>query len=192
MNGYEIRTQRKREDILKAAQELFSERGITDVSVGEIAKKAQVSQVTVFKYFGDKMTLARETAMAYVNQTMTFLEELLEQDIPFAEKLQLTLAQKQNGLYFLGRPFLNTLAWDDPLLQQLVKEALITRVVPVYEKLIRDGVREGAVDGSIPPEAITAYIFAFFEIFAKPDYLRSGNDYIMGLAKLFYYGLIGK
>ena len=44
MNGYEKRTQAKKEAILNVARELFTKRGIADVKISEIAAKANVSQ----------------------------------------------------------------------------------------------------------------------------------------------------
>jgi AcrR family transcriptional regulator len=43
-----------RERIVRAAEELFSERGFDAVSVAEIADRADVGRTTLFRYFGDK------------------------------------------------------------------------------------------------------------------------------------------
>ena len=45
---------RAEEAIRKAAIELFSERGFDQVSVTEIAERAEVGRTTFFRYFGDK------------------------------------------------------------------------------------------------------------------------------------------
>jgi AcrR family transcriptional regulator len=46
--------QRAEETIRKAALELFAERGFDQVSVTEIAERAEVGRTTFFRYFGDK------------------------------------------------------------------------------------------------------------------------------------------
>ena len=44
----------KKEDILKAAKELFSMYGYKKVSMNEIAEKANVTKKTIYSYFKDK------------------------------------------------------------------------------------------------------------------------------------------
>jgi AcrR family transcriptional regulator len=192
MNGFERRTQQKRDAILTAARTLFIKEGISDVSVSDIATLAGVSPVTIFKYFGDKMTLARETVMTYMNDAMSDYEEMLNSDIPFVEKLRLTLSKKQEGISLFGQSLLNNVALDDPVLMEMIKEISYGRAVPLYMKFIESGKREGAIDPTIPNEAILDYFFMFLTLLNRPDFLQQGSEYMMGLVKLSFYGLIGK
>ncbi|MEU5694116.1 TetR family transcriptional regulator [Actinosynnema sp. NPDC020468] len=50
--------QRVRADIVRAAFELFAERGFADVTVADIAERAEVGRTTFFRYFGDKQEVA--------------------------------------------------------------------------------------------------------------------------------------
>jgi AcrR family transcriptional regulator len=50
----ERKQQRAREQIVEAAFALFAERGFTDVTVSDIAERAEVGRTTFFRYFGDK------------------------------------------------------------------------------------------------------------------------------------------
>ena len=54
-----------RQRIVEAADELFSARGFGDVSVTDIAARADVGRSTFFRYFGDKteVVFAKEQAM---------------------------------------------------------------------------------------------------------------------------------
>ncbi len=192
MNGFERRTQQKRDAILAAAEALFLEQGITGVSVSDVAKRAGVSPVTIFKYFGDKMTLARETLMVYMDDAMTQYEAMLDRDIPFMEKMRLTLDQKQQGIALVGRSPMDSAAWTDPVLQRMLKEVSLVRGVPLYLKLIECGKREGVIDPTIPNEAILDYFAMFLTLLDQPDFMQRSAEYMMGLVKLAFYGLIGK
>jgi len=61
----ERKRQRVRQRIVEAADELFSARGYGDVSVSDIAARADVGRSTFFRYFGDKteVVFAKEQAM---------------------------------------------------------------------------------------------------------------------------------
>jgi AcrR family transcriptional regulator len=50
----ERKQQQARQRIIKAARELFLERGFDGVSVGDIAERAEVGRTTFFRHFGDK------------------------------------------------------------------------------------------------------------------------------------------
>jgi len=50
----ERKRRQARQRIIAAAQELFLERGFDDVSVGDIAERAEVGRTTFFRHFGDK------------------------------------------------------------------------------------------------------------------------------------------
>lgn len=54
-----------RERIVRAAAELFAERGFDSVSVADIAERAEVGRTTFFRHFGDKqeVVFAREQAL---------------------------------------------------------------------------------------------------------------------------------
>jgi AcrR family transcriptional regulator len=88
MNGYERRTEAKKKAIIDAARELFTERGVTDVGVGEIAAKAGVSQVSIYNYFGDKHTLAKEVLIAFLDKAIQEYEEILNREFPFRKNLR--------------------------------------------------------------------------------------------------------
>jgi len=50
----ERKRRQARQRIIQAARELFLERGFDDVSVGDIAERAEVGRTTFFRHFGDK------------------------------------------------------------------------------------------------------------------------------------------
>ena len=54
------------DQILAAAMELFSEKGYAAVTTKEIASKAQVSEVTLFRYFETKKALYKRVFEKYV------------------------------------------------------------------------------------------------------------------------------
>jgi len=54
------KTIQTKERIIKSATKLFAEKGFSATTTAEIAKEAQISEATIFKYFKDKQTLLKE------------------------------------------------------------------------------------------------------------------------------------
>src|ERR1700742_4206927 len=57
----ERKRRQARQRIIEAARELFLERGIHGVSVGDIAERAEVGRTTFFRHFGDKQEVVFAT-----------------------------------------------------------------------------------------------------------------------------------
>lgn len=68
---------RRKQAIIDAAEQLFSERGYSAVRVEEIALRAEVGVATVYKYFGTKAGLIRELWRAEVERVREAGERVL-------------------------------------------------------------------------------------------------------------------
>lgn len=83
------RSRRKREEILRAATDLFLERGYADTSMDAVAARATASKQTVYKYFRDKETLFREIAESTISEVSEPFQSLIAEveegdDLPVA------------------------------------------------------------------------------------------------------------
>lgn len=58
----------RRIELLDAAEELFLERGISDTTMMDIAERAGVSRVTVYRYFADRDQVAYEIAARMIEK----------------------------------------------------------------------------------------------------------------------------
>lgn len=192
MNGYEKRTKLKKDSIISSAWDLFSTRGITDVSISEIAARAKVSQVSIYNYFGDKNALAKEVLISYLDEAIKGYDEILEMDIAFSEKLKLIMDKKHKMTTELSVSAISNYAWEDKTLQHIYKEAANSKALSVYIKFIELGKKEGAIDKSIPNDAILAFLLSSVSIIEQSDYLKTSTEYKNGILRLFFYGLLGK
>lgn len=192
MNGYERRTKAKKEAIINAARKLFSERGVTDVGISEIAEKAKVSQVTIYNYFGDKNTLAGEALVSYIDAAIREFEVILEKEIPFSEKLKSIVGIKHDMMLEVSSSYFSKYAWEDKALRQILKEAATKRAINLYIRFIELGKNEDAIDKSIPSDAILSYFQSAISVIQSPEFFKTSSEYKMGFLKLFLYGIIGK
>lgn len=73
--------QARRESMIQAAFQLFCDRGIERVSLAEIARKAQVGENTIYRYFENKDKLVLEAFVKLWDTIMRNVGRLVE-DIP--------------------------------------------------------------------------------------------------------------
>lgn len=187
MNGYERRTKQKRELILHIAIEMFFTNGIRNTSVLDIAKKAKVSKVTIFKYFESKEKLVREAINTYFNRYLEDELKILSSEEPFMKKVEsLFMLTKDSNSLLRSDVFSNEI-WKDPLMQQIYNE-LTEKAMPYVINFFEQGKNEGIIDSSIHTEALIAFLTAWASL-VNPGNHEVSKEYILGINKLFCYGL---
>ncbi|MGI6032213.1 MAG: TetR/AcrR family transcriptional regulator [Coriobacteriales bacterium] len=78
IQGLNPRTVRVRKALMKAAYKLASEKPVTDFTLTEVAKEADVSRPTLYKHFSDVPTLVAETAVYMISKKIEELDEKLK------------------------------------------------------------------------------------------------------------------
>jgi len=191
MDGYQARTQKKKQAIIEAARELFTRRGVSDVSVYDIAENSGVSHVSIYNYFGSKENLAVAALASYFDQVIAAQEEILERNLPFNEKFTRLMNYKYTKIKEATNPFFSSPAIEDEALQKVIREAAYKKAVPVYKRFIELGKKEGAIPQDIPTETILDYILHVMSILESKEYLQSSEEHKKGILHLVLYGLMG-
>jgi AcrR family transcriptional regulator len=192
MNGFEKRTQAKRQAILEAAQDAFVTRGFSGVTVEELAKAAGVSKVTVFKYFKDKPGLARAALMPFVKEWFSHHEQIAQMEAPFSEKLEQIFQYKSSMREAVGESLWHEVILADKAMREIVIELLEEKQARIILQLIKSGKECGAIDANIPDKAVELYIDAFVSLYGSGGLLEEDPAINSGLTKLFLNGLTGR
>lgn len=194
MDGFERRTERKKENILKTAFELFSTYGVQRVSIAEIAKKAKVSQVTIYNYFGSKDELLRDAILSLLNKRLQEDIEVIESNLPFPKKVETFISERTSELSAMNPDFLKTMKSEDPTIRQIAEDFTNNKYIPLILKLIEKGREEGYIQHNISNEAILIYINMFREGKRSDSLLdlKHSRDLFKELVTLFFYGIFGK
>ena len=80
----EARSAAKREAILAAALDEFSQRGFEAARLDDVAKRAGVAKGTIYLYFRDKETLLQELIRSMLTPVVGTIEAMGQADIPIA------------------------------------------------------------------------------------------------------------
>jgi AcrR family transcriptional regulator len=169
-----------REALLNAAAELMNERDTLDVSLSEIASRAQVNSALVKYYFGSKsgmmLALLERAVLAPVAQ----LEHIVESSMSASEKLRIHIAGLVNN-YFKNR-YLNKLLFallrdSTPKDAQEISDRLVKPAADAQRKILDQGVNEGIFRPVEPMFFYFTIIGACDQIFTASFALQSVFGY---------------
>ncbi|MEC3884976.1 TetR family transcriptional regulator [Halobacillus litoralis] len=194
MNGFERRKERKKQNILNASLKLFSEYGVQKVSIQEIAKKAQVSQVTIYNYFGGKDELLFETVKKFIYERLDrFRDVVHNDDMDFKDKIRFVIQDKKENILHMDPGFLETVMRDQPELQELIHTFTQKDAVPLLMELVEQGKTQGFVHPDISFRSIMFYIEMYYQAMrSKEDFFdHSLPELSEEITHMFFYGLMG-
>jgi AcrR family transcriptional regulator len=98
-NGRAEKTAARRDAILKAALDEFSERGFASARLDDVARRAGVAKGTIYLYFQDKEALFQELIRAMLGPLIAELKEMPTHDLPARVALQRLLGLFAEEIY---------------------------------------------------------------------------------------------
>ncbi|WP_010098392.1 TetR/AcrR family transcriptional regulator [Ornithinibacillus scapharcae] len=192
MDGFKRRSELKKTSILQAALNLFMKYGIKKVSVAEIAKEADVSQVTIYNYFGSKDKLVDEVIIFYMEDVWREYERIINSDIDFTEKITQFIFNKKTSASSIHEEVYNYIMQEFTSGENSYIEDFYTnKALPEMIKLFNQAKEKGQIDRNISNEAILVYIQMFREYLQKKEVYEHILPLTEDLTMLFFYGIIG-
>ena len=183
MDGFERRKEQSKEDIRRAAEELFSRFGADKVSVNDIARKAGVSQATIYNNFGSKDELVHDYRKSIVSGIAGRFREILVWKKSFIEKFEGLL---QSWIDVADR---YKIEMENP-------DAISQEIENSLREFIKEGKEQGNLRADLSEDAITTYIKFFQQGVSHDPVIREkmkrDSKYSQDFFSLFMYGIRGK
>ncbi len=194
MEKRDKRSQTKIDQIRTTALELFATYGVDKVSMDEIAEKANVSKVTIYKYFHSKEELYAAVIDLFVEQTLAATEAVFNSDMDFLEKLKFVLLRKAESTQVTSWRYLMQLLERDTKTALDVGKNLQGKVKELMRSFFEDGKRQGYIDENASFEVL----YLYSEIFraglraqsAAQEPLLNDKEALEALINLYFFGLI--
>jgi len=157
------RVKDKREAIIKAAAEVFSQKGFHQARVEEIARKAGIGKGTVYEYFNSKEELLKEVLSYIVRQHVKIFAGEIDEKTSAVEQIKEILKQHFN---FMGRHRnIARLLLENNLFLSLNEEIrtwLLEKKlekIAALERVLQKGVAEGEFREDFKPGLAAHLIF---------------------------------
>lgn len=172
--------------IVEAAKELFTERGLNDVQMKDIAERAGAGVATVFRYFPKKDELIVEVAIRSLDAVEAEFRRIISLKASAFERLELlldTLLDAQKAEYYKSARFREAFESyasfrTEPLPaigRYLTRQR---QIMDLLEPLIEDGQQDGSINGSIPAKPLIVTIINSYSSFTNNVALKSSISYL--------------
>ncbi len=161
--------ERRKQDLLKIAYEMFSQIGYENTSVDMIIEKAGIAKGTYYYYFESKeQTLEEVIGMILDAETEKALE-LKKADLPAPQKLVAIIAcfkpdvSESSMVDALNKP-------ENLLMHERFNEKLMDRIVPLISDVTYQGIEEGLFACEDVPERVRMMIILANKVFDEKGY----------------------
>lgn len=162
-------SQKSKEDILKAAEEEFSDKGLYGTRVDDIAHKANINKRMIYEYYGSKEELYKAVLVEVYSRLSRREVGLLSKNEPCAEKFRDIIQ-----LYFMflrdDPSYVNMILWENLNKGRYIKEIDFKQIKDPSLDLLRKIIEEGKRNGSFKPDidseqlilSLLTYTFSYF------------------------------
>lgn len=191
--------QERQQEILRAAAQVFQERGFQAATIGDIADKLGTDRASVYYYVSSKTELLQRVVREATAENVTFIETIVASDMPASEKLRrVFVAQMDN--YKSSYPYMHVFLQEKfPVLKQdssAWKRELrqwTDRYFLAFQRILEQGVEDGEMELDLPAD-LTAHALIGMVNWAhrwyKPDGRLSAERIGDGFAAIALKGLL--
>ena len=190
MDGRARRTQKIILHIQETALDMFSTRGVDQVSMDEIAAAAAVSKVTIYKYFRSKEELHAAAVDLYADRVLADAEKILESGMDFLEIVKLSLLAQVNKPAMASNRYLVDLMNRDAQAGARLK----ARLKQVLFRFFEEGRRQGYIAEDLPFELLylhaQIYQSGFEAHLEEIEAALADKESLEKLLNLYFLGII--
>lgn len=160
-----LKNPRKGARVLKAAESIFAKKGFQSATISDIAKKAKVSEATIYEYFTSKEELLFAIPFQIIKAYHEKNSEILPHIEGAANKLRF-LIKRHLSLYDENQDYANVVMLNLKVNRNFLKTDAY-RVVQLsarkYIKVIEEGVQSGEFRPDINPYLVRSMIWGTIE-----------------------------
>ena len=184
----------KKKALLSTAETLFWRFGFKRVTVNEICDKAGVSKMTFYKFFKNKKDLVIALLSIWIEDGLSYLDEINERDIDITEKIRLLLEYKLEAAKKMNPEFIRELLTGDSGFKTFLEETRQERYRRILA-FLAEAQRKGEMSPYLRPEFIMIVLDQIFELSRDENVINLYPDFLEMTREIFdflFYGLIGQ
>ena len=145
--------ERRKQELLKIAYDMFLSRGYEDTSVDEIIAAARMAKGTFYYYFPGKEKILEGVIEMMIESEVQAAQQIIRSDMPVPQKIVAVMAAvKPAGT---EQPIRDAVMQpENVLMHSRIRKKLIEVLVPLLSETVKQGVREGIFACDHIPERV--------------------------------------
>ncbi|MEE1335354.1 TetR/AcrR family transcriptional regulator [Methanobrevibacter sp.] len=145
--------EKRKQELLNIAYDMFLTRGYENTSVDEIIEKAQIAKGTYYYHFQSKEQMLEEVIDMMINNEVEMAKQIITMDISVPQKIVgiLTSIKPTEA----EQPIKNALFQpENVLMHHKIRKKLISILTPLLSEVIKEGVNKGIFECDNIPERV--------------------------------------
>jgi AcrR family transcriptional regulator len=178
--------------ILETSRDLFWRHGFKRVSIEEICLKAEVSKMTFYRIFPNKVELAKAVFDKEVNEGLRKFKAVLNEESTSSEKIRKIMLMKMDGTHNISNEFLQDFYNDREL---GLKEYIEEKTRQSWNEILDDfkqAQQKGWFRSDMKPEFLFFFSQKMGELIVDENLMklyRTPQELLSELTNFFAYGI---
>lgn len=191
----QFKNNKKYQDTIKTAKELFWKYGIKRVTIEEICKEAGVSKMTFYKFFKNKTELAKTILENLVQSSLLDFDKLIKSELPFPQKLERIFLMKIEGMNNFSMEFIRDI-YTNPNLD--LKEFMEQKKIESRDAIInfyKDAQNQGFIRNDVKIDFLLSYADQIVKMMENENLMAQYDkpqDFIIEAMNALFYGIVKK
>jgi AcrR family transcriptional regulator len=161
--GQRVPEAEKRKQILDRSRTIFMARGVSALSMDQIASLQGISKKTLYKFFQNKAALTEEAIESRIREIAAHVEEIARNsDLSFLARMRGIFDVVSRQIAELGENFVRDIYYHEPEIWERIDKFRREHVFAIITGLLKEGIREGHIrddiDGRLVPLLFTSTI----------------------------------
>ena len=145
--------EKRKQELLKIAYDMFLSRGYENTSVDEIIAEAQIAKGTFYYYFPSKEQLLEDVIDMMIESEAETVRQIIGSDLPVPQKIIAIIASVKPAE--TEQPIKDALMQPENVLMHVkIRKKLIEVIVPLLSEVIEEGVHQGIFACDNIPERV--------------------------------------
>ncbi|MGO9309807.1 MAG: TetR/AcrR family transcriptional regulator [Spirochaetia bacterium] len=161
--GQRVSEAEKRKQILDRSRAIFMARGVSALSMDQIASLQGISKKTLYKFFPNKAALTEEAIETRIREVATSVDRIAaDSALSFLARLQGIFDIVSRQISELGESFVRDVSYHEPEIWERIDKFRREHVFEIITRLLKEGIREGHIrddiDGRLVPVLFTSIL----------------------------------